>query len=322
MKHPALIDLHCDTLTHGTPQEDTLDDSRCALTLTRLPQGLRWAQLYAVFLPDEVRGAAAVAYYERYRDSFYRQMARFSAHAAPCRSAAQMERAWAEGKTAAFLSVENGSVLAGDPARAAALASDGVCAVTLTWNGENELGSGSATNHGLTPCGREAVCALERAGILVDASHLNDRGLAELLEVAERPFLATHSNARACCAHPRNLPDDAIRALVRRGCLIGLNYCADFLREDGVVQSLDVLYRHAAHFLELGGAANLALGSDFDGAVVPDCLSTPDRAASFYEYLLARGVAQETADGVFFRNAQTFLRKNLRVGERDFARGD
>ena len=222
-----------------------------------------------------------------------------------------MEKAWAAGKTAAFLTIENGSVLAGDLSRVHTLAEQGVRAITLTWNGENELGSGHTTDHGMSEFGKAAVREMEKENILVDVSHLNDPGFADLLEVATKPFVATHSNARAICAHKRNLTDVQIKEMVRRGCLIGLNYYGPFLRDGGAVRSLDDVYRHVAHFFDLGARKNLALGSDFDGAVLPPCLDSPEKAADFYEYLLSRGVSQQDADGIFFENARTFLRKNL-----------
>ena len=252
------------------------------------------------------------AYFEKNRINFYRQMEKFSDRVAPCRNAADMEKAWAENKTAAFLTIENGSALAGDITRVHTLAEQGVRAITLTWNGENELGSGHTTDHGLSEFGKEAVREMEKEGILVDVSHLNDHGFADLLEVAAKPFVATHSNARALCSHKRNLTDDMIREMVRRDCLIGLNYFVKFLRDDGEVHSLDDIYRHTMHFFELGGKKNLALGSDFDGSLLPECLNTPAKAASIYEYLISRGVSQEDADGVMYKNAQEFFRKNLR----------
>lgn len=183
--------------------------------------------------------------------------------------------------------------------------------MTLTWNGENELGSGNVTDRGLTDFGRAAVREMERCGILIDISHLNDAGLADVFETAERPFLATHSNARAICAHKRNLTDVQIKEMVRRGCLIGLNYYGRFLRDRGEVRSLDDVYRHVAHFFDLGARRNLALGSDFDGAALPPCLDSAEKTVDFYEYLLSRGVSQADADGIFFENARAFLRKNL-----------
>lgn len=317
MNSYGLIDLHCDTLAEywkyaHTGNPDTLDDPGRVLQLSNMPKDVHWAQFYAVFIPDEERGQAAIDYFEKNRANFYRQMEKFGDRVAPCRNADDMERAWAAGKTAAFLTVENGSVLAGDLSRVHTLAEQGVRAITLTWNGENELGSGHTTDHGMSAFGKAAVREMEKENILVDVSHLNDPGFADLLETATKPFVATHSNTRALCSHKRNLTDDMIREMVRRDCLIGLNYFVKFLCDDGNVSSLDDLYRHVMHFFELGARKNLALGSDFDGSVLPEYLNTPAKAASFYGYLLSRGVSQEDADGIFYKNAQAFFRKNLK----------
>lgn len=311
----ALIDLHCDTLTDwkytSTGNPDTLDDPGRVLSLSALPAGVHWAQFYAVFIPDEHRGQDAIDYFEFNRASFYRQMEQFANRVAPCRGCADMERAWAQGKTAAFLTIENGSALAGDLDRVRTLADQGVRAMTLVWNGENEIGSGHTTDHGLSDFGKAVIPEMERCGILADVSHLNDPGFFDLLEVAEKPFLATHSNARAVCGHKRNLTDEMIREMVRRDCLIGLNYFVKFLRDDGQVDSLDDLYRHAMYFFELGAQKNLALGSDFDGAALPECLNTPAKSAGICEYFLSRGISQELAEDVMYRNAQRFFRENL-----------
>lgn len=316
MNSYGLVDLHCDTLADwkyaNTGNPDTLDDPGRVLQLSNMPKGVHWAQFYAVFIPDEERGQAAIDYFEKNRVNFYRQMEKFGDRVAPCRNAADMEAAWAANKTAAFLTVENGSVFAGDLSRVHTVAEQGVRAVTITWNGENEIGSGHTTDHGLSEFGKQVVREMEKENLLIDVSHLNDPGFADLLEVATKPFLATHSNARALCGHRRNLTDDMIREMVRRECLVGLNYFVKFLRDDGDVKDLDDIYRHTMHFFELGGEKMLALGSDFDGSVLPECLNTPVKVESFYEYLLSRGVSQELADGVFYKNAQEFFHKNLR----------
>ena len=314
MRPYALIDLHCDTLTdckYAAGNPDTLDDPKRVLSLSAIPRDVRWAQFFAIFIPDEQRGRAAIDYFDQTRRNFDRQMKRFSDRVSPCRSLGDMEAAFAQSKTAAFLTVENGSALAGDLSRVRVLAEAGVCAVTLVWNGENEIGSGHSTGHGLSAFGRAVIPEMERCGILVDVSHLNDPGFEDLLEVAQKPFLATHSNARAVAGHRRNLTDEMIREMVRRGCLIGLNYFVSFLRDGGEVTSLDDLYRHIVHFLELGASKNLALGSDFDGAALPDCLNTPQKAAEAYGYLLARGIGREQADGIFYQNARRFFAENL-----------
>lgn len=334
----ALIDLHCDTLTALSPEDaplleafrdpakrdktvsvfaerienaDTLDLPGRHFSLSAIPKGVRWCQCCAIFLPDGLAGEDAVAYYDLHRRNFHRQMEALSCKVLPCRTAAGIEAAWNQGKAAAVLTVENGSALAGRLDRVEALARDGVRMMTLTWNGENEIGSGNATDHGLSPFGREAVRELERQGVILDVSHLNDRGLADLLEIAQKPFAASHSNARAVCGHKRNLTDDQIREMVRRGCLIGLNYYNAFLREDGRPASPDDLWRHAEHFLELGADRCLALGSDADGADLPPWLDGPEPFAGLYRFFLDRGLTASQAEGILWRNALAFFQRNL-----------
>ncbi len=315
IKPYALIDLHCDTLTDweytSTGNLDTLDDPKRVLSLSSIPEDIYWAQFFATFIPDNIRGQEAIDYYEANRDSFYRQMKLFNDRIKSCRTAADMEEAWSEGKIAAFLTVENGSALVGELKRIKLLADDGVRALTLVWNGENEIGSGHSTDHGLTDFGKAAVLELENQGIIVDVSHLNDSGFADLLKVAKKPFMATHSNSRAVCSHKRNLTDDMIIEMIRRDCIIGLNYFIKFIKDDGKVESLDDIYQHVEHFFTLGAEKNLALGSDFDGALIPECLSTPADATGLYEYFISRGMTKEQADGILYKNAQTFFEKNL-----------
>lgn len=311
----AIIDLHCDTLTDwkftSTGNPDTLDDPGRVLSLRAIPAGVRWAQFYAVFIPDEVRGQAAIDYFESNRSNFLRQMDLFADKIAPCRTVDEMEAAWAAHKTAAFLTVENGSALAGQIERVHTLAEQGVRCMTIVWNGENELGSGHDTTHGLSAFGREVIPEMEREGILVDVSHLNDAGFENLLGVARKPFVATHSNARSLCSHKRNLTDDMIREMVRRNCLIGLNYCIRFIADGGVVTGPEQLMKHVERFFELGAAKNLALGSDFDGTTLPEYLNTPAKAAALGETFRAFGLTEEQSQDILWRNALRFLRENL-----------
>ena len=312
--HPhAIIDLHCDTLTGCLEPgrcPDTLNDPASQLSLSTLPRRTRWGQCCAIFIPDRLRGANAVDFYEFHRQSFVRQTAAYSQHLAPCRTAGDIEQAWCRSKTAALLTVENGSALAGDLDRVETLARDGVVMMTLTWNGQNEIASGWDTEEGLSDFGRAVIPVMEERHILADVSHLNDRSFFEALEVLNKPFVASHSNARAVCSHRRNLTDDQIREMVSRRCLIGLNYADKFLR-DGGGATLDDLFRHVAHFLELGAEDCLALGSDFDGADIPPCLDSPRKAAGLYDFFLRRGLSHQLCGKILFGNALTFFRANL-----------
>ena len=333
----ALIDLHCDTLTACMDEEfrtlyenpetqkmaadvqarhvrerDTLDVPGSHFALSQLPQGVRWCQCCAIFVLDGLSRAESIAYYDLFQHSFHRQCEKLASLAAPCRTAADLERAWAQGKTALILTVENGAALAGDLDRVETLYRDGVRILTLAWNGENEIASGKETDHGLSQFGRQVVPALEERGILVDVSHLNDRSFWDVAGVATRPFVASHSNARQVCGHSRNLTDEQIRELVARKCLVGLNYSIPFLHEGGGRAEPDDLCRHIDRFLELGAEHCLALGSDADGTIVPPWLDSGEKMAGLYGLLLDRGYAAQTLDGIFWKNALEFFQNNLR----------
>ena len=307
----AVVDLHCDTLTRGLAAPASLDSPGAVFRLSALPGETRWGQFCAIFLRDTYTREEAFRVYDTCVAAFRRQMEIFADRVRPCRGAADLARAWEEGKTAAFLSVENGSVLGGDLRRVETLRRDGVCALTLTWNGPNELASGHDTDRGLSDFGRAAVRELEEAGILADVSHLNDRSFWDVIACAHRPLVATHSNARSVCSHRRNLTDDMIRALVERDSLIGLNYSVNFLKDGGQVDSLAPLYLHIARFLDLGAGRCLALGSDFDGTDLPKDLDSPEKVVRARDWLVKRGLSEAETDAIFFGNAQRFFEANL-----------
>lgn len=311
----GIIDLHCDTLTRDMwasqpPACGPLVNPAYHIALGKMPRNLRWVQCFAIFVPDNYRGQDAIDFFDRYRAVFDRQMVAHGDKVSPCRSFSDMEQALEAGKFAAVLTVEGGAALAGQPERAQVLRDAGVRMLTLTWNGPNELASGHDTGNGFSPFGREAVAEMERQGIVVDVSHLNDRGFEELLGFAQKPFAASHSNARAVCGHRRNLPDEFIREMVRREGLIGLTYCRSFLSDDGR-GSLDDLYRHVCHFLELGAEKCIALGSDYDGAEVHEDLDSVEKSLRIGEYLTAHGISQDIADGLCFENAWRFFGKRM-----------
>ncbi|MBC2870601.1 membrane dipeptidase [Bittarella massiliensis] len=301
-----LFDLHCDTLTSCCNKGLSLAENELEISLQKGAYLERWAQCFAVFVPDELRGEAAYDYYRRAVD-YYR------AQAAPplLREGAQLAALRrGERRLCPILTVEGGAVLAGRLERIQALAEDGVQMLTITWNGENELGWGISENRGLKPLGREAVREMERWGILPDVSHLSQWGFYDLAAVAEGPIVASHSNAKALCNHPRNLTDEQFAVIRDRGGLVGLNYNQGFLREDGPATPDDIA-EHALHFLALGGEKTLALGSDFDGAEMPQQL--PDIAAlpTLADAMARRGIGPQQIQAIFFDNAADFFERRL-----------
>lgn len=304
-----VIDLHCDSLSVCHQRKTGLLDECLQLSPARLPDNLRLCQAMAVFMPDDLRGNDAVSYFDSVYKLYQEQLIQLELIAKPVESFGMITQNLDYTQFSAFLTVEGGSVLAGDIARVEKLRRLGVRMMTLTWNAENELCGGAATDLGFTGFGRAAVAEMERVGMIVDCSHISDRGFWELCEFAEKPFVASHSNLRSVCGHRRNLTDDMFREISRRGGVVGLNYYRGFIREDGEHGSAGDLLRHVHRFLEIGGEKTLALGSDFDGADMPDYISGVEKLGELLESFERSGVPPDIVDAIAFGNAERYLRK-------------
>lgn len=311
MKTTGMIDLHSDTIMVCNQQKLDFINPKTHISLDKVTSGTRWCQTYAIFVPDDKRGQAAVDYYRECVRYFQGQLEKYSGQLAQVRTAAEMDKAFAGGKFAGILAVEGGAALAGRMEMIEELHRDGVRFLTLTWNGPNEIGSGSVTHNGLSDFGREAVAEMERQGIVVDVSHLNDEGFADLCKVATKPFIATHSNSRAICGHSRNLTDAQFCEIRDRGGIVGLNYYRNFIVDGGETASIEDLMKHVRHFLELGGEDTIALGSDFDGADIPGYLDSVEKVDNLRAALLADGLGEELTEKILFGNAYQFVQKNL-----------
>jgi membrane dipeptidase len=178
----------------------------------------------------------------------------------------------------------------------------GVIAIGMAWARGSRYAGGNATGGGLTDPGRELVRRMDAAGVVHDVSHLSQRALDELLELTDATVIATHSNARALLGGgERHLADEAIREIVRRGGVIGLNLYSAFLapdlREAGRA-TLDDCVRHIDHICEVAGdRRHIGLGSDMDGGFAADRLPTgidlPRDLSRLAEALVGRGWAAE-----------------------------
>ena len=198
------FDLHCDTMLRLL-DGSSLADADAHLNLSKAQSFEKWAQIFALFVLDNKPGRdTAYDAYRRLYAGFIRQMRLHADRIVFCRSAAELEAAWAAGKHAALLSVENGAVLGGRLERLDELQRDGVRLLTLTWMGENELGFGGEAGGPLTDFGRSVVRALPQYGIVPDISHLSDEGAAEVFRLTDGPVIATHSNARRITGHHRS----------------------------------------------------------------------------------------------------------------------
>ena len=242
-----------------------------------------------------------------------------------------------EGKLSALLTVEGGEACVGDVDKLSYLYDKGVRMMTLTWNYINELGYPNIngmrrnepgfspfipdTEHGLTDTGIEFIKAMEDMGMIVDVSHLSDAGFYDVYNNTEKPFVASHSNAREVCPFVRNLTDDMIRKLGKRGGVTGLNYCRDFLftsaEEKEIVYDnyLDIscnkLAEHARHIVNVGGMGVLGLGSDFDGIHAYVGMPKADKMDHLANALHKNGFTEGQIDDIFYGNVMRVYREVL-----------
>ena len=173
------------------------------------------------------------------------------------------------GKMSALLTVEEGGIVENDMDRLDHLYEEGIRLMTLLWNEENCMGypncrDSEVMKKGLKPFGIETVERMNELGMLIDVSHMSDGGFLDVLRYSKKPVVASHSNARTLCNHPRNLTDEMIRALSDHGGVAGLNLYPYFINENGKA-NIDDLIRHIEHMFYVGGEDFVAIGTDFDG---------------------------------------------------------
>lgn len=329
-------DLHCDTLyrllgredTAGEPAVEAFAKDGGMLDLAKMRAGDYLLQCFACFVgleesPDPLLSAL------REVDLFHRLLAAYPDDLVWVKSAADIDKLGEDGRIGAMLTIEEGAVCRDDLAILRDFYRLGVRMMTLTWNHQNGLGSPNITPDynedtwpvkdpgapGLTGVGREFVAEMERLHMIVDVAHLSDAGIRDLLAMATRPFAASHSNARACCPHLRNLPDELLRAMGEKGCLIGLNYCPAFLDDTPdrkhCVGSVAQMARHAKYILNLAGEDALALGSDFDGIGGELEITGAQDLPLLAEGFVNEGIPARVVEKIFYKNARRFFRENL-----------
>jgi len=240
---------------------------------------------------------------------FRREMEKNSGRIVQCRTAWEAQRAAREGKAAAFLSVEGAELLECSLERLEQARAMGVRAVNPTWNHANQL-SGSHKDRpeqGLTPQGRCFVRRMRALGMLIDVSHLSDRGFWDVLETAPGPVIATHSNARNVFFHTRSLTDEQITAIIDQRGVIGLNLYPCFLGEN---PDLETAVAHLEHILELGGEHTAALGGDWDGVDhLPRGVQDARGWLDFYRLLQRKNYPEPLLKDLFYNNMMRIVRE-------------
>ena len=262
-----IIDLHCDALmklqeAHGRLR--FVDAPGLQTNKTRLQRGQIKVQCFAIFIEPEIKGDQKFQAVLEQIDYFYKEVLGKNPDMVHIKEWSDFDRLKI-GQIGAMLTLEGVDPIGNDLAKLHILYQLGVRSVGLTWNQANLAadGAGEPRGGGLTLFGKEIVEFNNEHQILTDVSHLSDKGIWEVIELAKYP-IASHSNARALCNHLRNLTDEQALAMFEKGGLIHVVYHPPFVKETGEVTISDLI-KHIDHFCSLGGVKQIGFGSDFDG---------------------------------------------------------
>lgn len=294
----CVFDAHCDTAMELFLRAQPLAQNHLAVSLARAAKLPGYAQMFAFCTVWVQDGRTDEELFHAAFDNFCAEIRKNSAKAALCTCAQDAEAAMQAGKAAAFLSLEGAEPIACDPGRLDEAYALGIRMIAPCWNAENALTGSCVTGGGLTAQGREFCRRAQKLGIVLDVSHMSERGFWDLTEIVEKPIAASHSNSRALCPHIRNLTDDQFRAIVQLGGAAGLNLYAPFLA--GQTATVDDAVRHIDHWMELGGDGHAALGADFDGCdALPEGITGIDDYEKLSSALARRGYAADTLRRLF-----------------------
>ena len=269
------IDMHCDTFWLMMRKKGvSLQKNDLCIDIEKMQKAGSMAQFFASFIHmSQFEGVDALE--EAYRHALAMiahgkaELAKSSDEIAIAHNFDELIANRDKGKMSAVLTLEEGGILNGKMAYLEELYRQGIRLITLTWNHENCIGFPNSRDPelmkcGLKPFGVEVVGRMNALGMIIDVSHLSDGGFWDVVNYSSKPFVASHSNARTLCNHPRNLTDEMIKALAEKGGVTGVNFYPYFLRENGRATVTDIA-DHFWHIYQVGGEDVLAFGTDFDG---------------------------------------------------------
>ena len=305
----SVFDLHCDTVTELLGQDlsasTSLRRNSLHIDLERMKQYDAYAQCFAFWSTTDLKLPKGL----KPEDVFWREVSvlqdgidKNSDLIRQARSGDDVRKNREEGMISAIFTLEGPAGIGFEPAKLQKLHDLGFCISTLGWNEKNCLTGSHVTGGGLTKRGREYVKECQRLGILVDVSHISDEAFWQIMDMTERPVIATHSNSRHVHPSSRNLTDDMFRAICKTGGVAGFNLYTDFIGESPTV---DTACDHIFHWLELDPEGNhIAIGGDLDGiSEMPEGFRGVQDYPKLATRLLERGLDEMILNQIFWSNA-------------------
>lgn len=329
-----VIDMHCDTISalyssrrSGSKGGASLDSNHLHIDINKMKRGNYLAQNFALFInlkadEDPLESCLKMV------DLYYQEIRKNKDEIMPALRAEDIIKNEEEGKMSSLLTIEEGGVAKGNLANLRNFYRLGVRMLTLTWNYENEIAYPSSywnkssikaplpSREGLKNFGIDFISEMNRLGMIIDVSHLSDDGIEDVLKHSKQPFVASHSNGRRLCNHPRNLPDKLIKEMSNMGCVIGINFYPAFLedhlsddgRNSGTISSI---VSHINHIINVAGSDCIGLGSDFDGMSGHGQLKDASDLPKLAQALEEGKVPHKTIEKIFYKNVFNLYKEVL-----------
>lgn len=325
MHHDTLtLDTHCDTpmfFPQGIHFETR--DPRILVDLHKMTEGRQDATIMVSYLPQDgwqkadgrwlpnADGLTPKTFADNIFDKIEAIVAANSDYLALARTPDDLWMNKHLGRKSIMLGIENGLALEGSLENLRHFAERGIVYVTLCHNGDNDIcdsARGTQTHGGVSPFGQQVIGELNRLGVLVDLSHAAESSFYDALEMSSKPIVCSHSSARALCDHPRNLTDEQMKTLARKGGVAQTTLYHGFLRKNGEATILDAM-AHLDHAIQVMGIDHVGLGTDFDGDGGIRGLANASELTNFTRHLMAKRYSQKDIQKIWGGNFMRVMRE-------------
>ncbi len=296
-----IFDAHADTMSKLYESGENFLKNTCHIDFDRMKKYDGYTQVFAAFVDKKATSEKPNLYIKKVIERYKKEV--FKSDVCHCETFNQLNNS----KFSSILSIEGGEALDGSIDNLYEFYQLGVRIMTLTWNYRNEIcdGIGEGDGKGLTAFGKTVVQQMNKLGMVIDVSHISQKGFWDVLNCSQKPFIASHSCVMKLCNHPRNLTDEQIKAIIEADGVIGVNFYPLFLDESGKCK-MEKILEHIEYIIELGGENNIGIGSDFDGIeYLPDGMTGIENIGLLISLMEERKYGEKIINKILFEN---FLR--------------
>ena len=309
------LDSHCDTPMFFPQGVDFGSrDERLLVDLHKMTEGHQDATIMVAYLPQSLATSQPKGC-RQFADNIFDKIEEIACqhkeHIAIAKDYMELVSHKETGRKSIMLGIENGIALEGDLKNLKHFADRGIVYMTLCHNGDNDIcdsAKGSNTHNGVSDFGKKVIREMNNLGIMVDLSHASEKSFYDALEISQQPIVCSHSSCRALCDHPRNLTDDQMRALAKKGGIMQITLYTGFLRSDGEATMEDVM-AHLEHAIEVMGIDHVGIGTDFDGDGGVRGLANASELLNLTRQLMARGYSDDDIQKIWGGNFLQLMTK-------------